>query len=140
MTTPRLPRRTLPNFSGRTLLVIEDSHDSRQLLSDLLRACGAVVVEVDDTRSAKEHVGITQFDMIVTDLALSGEDGRSFLNWLRAQPPERGGRVPAVVVTAFYERYRQADFNGWTAYLQKPIEIGQFVRVVADILHVPTAT
>jgi hypothetical protein len=61
-----------------------------------------------------------------------------FLKWLRAQPAERGGRVPALVVTAFYERYGPDDLTGWTAYLQKPVEIGQFVRTVADILRIPT--
>jgi CheY-like chemotaxis protein len=130
--------RNLPDFSGLTFLIVEDSDVTRQLLSDLLRVCGAVVVEASSIRAAKEQVGTRKLDMIVTDLALPDEDGAMFLKWLRAQPAERGGRVPALVVTAFYERYGPDDLTGWTAYLQKPVEIGQFVRTVADILRIPT--
>ena len=130
--------RNLPDFSGLTFLIVEDSDVTRQLLSDLLRVCGAVVVEASSIRAAKEQVGTRKLDMIVTDLALPDEDGAMFLKWLRAQPAERGGRVPALVLTAFYERYGPDDLTGWTAYLQKPVEIGQFVRTVADILRIPT--
>jgi hypothetical protein len=126
--------RNLPDFSGLTFLIVEDSHVTRQLLSDLLRACGAVVVEADKIASAKEQVSIKKLDMIVIDLVLADGDGAMFLKWLRAQPPERGGCVPAVIVTGFYEQFRPDDLTGWMAYLEKPVEIRQFVRTVAEIL------
>jgi CheY-like chemotaxis protein len=99
--------------------------------------CGAVVVEADNVAAAKEFVGHTKFELIVTDLALPGEDGAAFLKWLRQQPRERNGSTPAVAVTAFYQQFPPGEVSGWAAYFQKPVDIEQFVRTVADILHVP---
>ena len=48
----------------------------------------------------------------MTDLALSGEDGAMFLKWLRPQPSEGGGTVPAVAVTARYENYPPTEVSG----------------------------
>jgi len=131
--------RTLPHLARLTFLIVEDSCDFRELLADLLRACGAVVIETDNVRSAKEQVATTKVDIIVTDLALPGEDGATFLRWLRAQPPEHGGRVPVIVVTALYERYRADDLTGCSAYLQKPVEISEFLSTVVDVLGLATA-
>src|SRR5689334_9401286 len=74
MATSRAAARALPDLSRLTFLIVEDSRDFRELLADLLRACGAVVIETDNVRSAREHVATRQFDMIVADLALPGED------------------------------------------------------------------
>jgi CheY-like chemotaxis protein len=68
---------------------------------------------------------------------LPGHDGATFLKWLREQPRERGGRIPAVVVTAFSEDYPLAEVPGWAAYFQKPVDMNQFVETVATILKVP---
>lgn len=57
-----------------------------------------------------------------------------FLKWLRQQPHDKGGDTPAVAVSGYYER--GAAITGWTAYFQKPFDIEQFVRAVADILHI----
>jgi hypothetical protein len=40
-------------------------------------------------------------------------------------------------VTAFYEDYPLADVPGWAAYFQKPVDVNQFVEIVAAILKVP---
>ena len=127
----------LCDFSSLKFLVVEDDQDSREFLHEVLRACGATVVEADSIRAAKESVRAMKFDMVVTDLALPGEDGAMFLKWLREQPPDQGGKVPAVAVTAFSEKYPPSDLPGWAAYFRKPVDIDDFVRTIAAILHVP---
>jgi response regulator RpfG family c-di-GMP phosphodiesterase len=71
MATSRAAARALPDLSRLTFLIVEDSRDFRELLADLLRACGAVVIETDNVRSAREHVATRPFDMIVTDLRVT---------------------------------------------------------------------
>jgi CheY-like chemotaxis protein len=128
-----------PDLSRRNMLIIEDDADSREFLREVLRRCGAVVVEADNVRTARIYIKDMKFDLIVTDLAMPGGDGAMFLNWLREQPRERGGLTPAIAVTAFYEQYPPAELTGWAAYLRKPVDIEQFIRTVADILHIPTS-
>ena len=88
----------------------------------MLRSCGATVLGAEDVGTAQRYVSTVKLDLIVTDLALPGVDGASFLTWLREQPSDRGGSLPAVAVTAYHERYPPAAISGWAAYFQKPLD------------------
>ena len=131
------PWTTRPDFSNRSVLIIEDDPDSREFLREVLTSCRATVLETDNVATAKDCVSNSKFDLIVTDLALPGEHGAAFLKWLRKQPREKGGDTLAIAVTAFYEDYPPANVTGWAAYLQKPVDPELFVRTVADLLKIP---
>ena len=126
-----------PNFGGLSILVVDDDKDNRAFLSEVLRACDAIVLDTDNIATAKAYVSAHKLNLVVTDLALPGEDGATFLKWLRQQPREQGGRIPAIVVTAFSEDYPLSEVLGWAAYFQKPVDMNQFLETVATILKVP---
>ena len=126
------------DFSGLTVLVIDDDEDGRAFLSEILRACDATVLEADNIPAPRRaYVSTHKLDLVMTDLALPGEDGAMFLKWLRQQPSEGGGTVPAVAVTARYENYPPTEVSGWAAYFRKPVDVNHFVQTVAAILNVP---
>lgn len=124
----------LPNFSGLLILVVEDDADSREFLRTVIERCGARVIEADNVRTARQHVETLKVDLIITDLALPGEDGASLLKWLREQPAAKGGAIPAIAVTAYYEKFPPTQLSGWAAYFQKPLQIEQLVETIASIL------
>jgi CheY-like chemotaxis protein len=126
-----------PDFSALTVLVVEDDADSRDLMREVLQSCGATVLGAEDVGTAQRYVTTAKLDLIVTDLALPGVDGASFLTWLREQPSDGGGNLPAVAVSAYHERYPPAAISGWAAYFQKPLDVEQFVRTIAAILRRP---
>jgi CheY-like chemotaxis protein len=94
----------LPDFSGLLFLVVEDDADSREFLHTVLERCGARVIEADTVAAARQYVETLKIDLIITDLALPNEDGAMFLKWLRARPAGKGGAIPAIAVTAYYEK------------------------------------
>jgi CheY-like chemotaxis protein len=63
------------------------------------------------------------------------EDGYSLLRRVRALPPEQGGCIPAVAVTAFTsaEDRRRALDTGFQAHISKPIDTDELVEIVARI-------
>ena len=66
---------------------------------------------------------------------MPGMTGLDFLRRLRARPPERGGLIPAIAATAFYEEFvagaaRSAAFDG---YLTKPINFQTLCTLVEHI-------
>ena len=129
-----MPSPGLPDFSGLLFLVIEDDADSREFLRTVLQSCGAAVIEADNVRTARQYIETLKIDLIVTDLALPHEDGVALLKWLRARPAEKGGAIPAIAVTAYYENYPPAQLSGWAAYFQKPVQFEQLVNTIAAIL------
>ena len=125
---------TLPDFSGLLILVVEDDVDSREFLRTVLERCGARVIEADNVRTARQYVETLKIGLIVTDLALPHEDGAMFLKWLRERPADKGGAIPAIAVTAYYEKFPPTQLSGWAAYFQKPLQIEQLVETIAAIL------
>ena len=130
-----MPARGLPDFSGLLFLVVEDDVDSREFLRTVLERCDARVVEADNVRTARQYIERLKIDLIVTDLALPHEDGAALLKWLRGLPAEKGGAIPAIAVTGYYEKFPPAQLSGWAAYFRKPLQIEQLVETIAAILR-----
>jgi CheY-like chemotaxis protein len=71
----------------------------------------------------------------VSDLAMPGQDGYALIRYVRTLPPESGGRIPAVAITAFSEDYdsRKAYAAGFDAYVRKPINLTSFCDLVSTL-------
>ena len=130
-------RNDRPDLSGLTVLVIEDDADSREVLRVALQSHGASVLEAEEVMTAQECVRSLTVNLIVTDLALPGRDGAAFLKWLRQQPHDKGGNLPAIAVTAFDTRFPPTEVIGWAAYLRKPVDPNELVKTIAEILRLP---
>ena len=131
------PNGADPDLCGLTVLVVEDDAENRELLRVALQSHGANVLEAEEVMTAQECVRRLKVDLVVTDLALPGRDGASFLKWLRAQPREAGGCLPAIAVTAFDQRFPPTELSGWAAYLRKPLDPYQLVTTIAEVLNLP---
>lgn len=120
------------------ILVVEDDRDSRQVLQLVLEQCGA---EVKSTESAQEALSVlinSKDDLpnvIVSDLAMPVEDGYSLINRVRQFPAEKGGKIPAIALSAFAasENKQKAFKVGFQKYHTKPFEPDSLIE---DILQV----
>jgi CheY-like chemotaxis protein len=64
-------------------------------------------------------------------------DGYALMRRVRALPPEQGGQVPAVALTAYareQDRKRAID-AGYQLHLAKPIEVAQLSASVAHLIR-----
>ena len=83
------------------ILVVEDESDTRDVLERLLSDRGAEVRSAESAAQGLDVLGGWVPDVLVSDIGMPGEDGYSFIRRIRALPPDRGGRVPAVALTAY---------------------------------------
>ena len=126
-----------PDLTGFTILVIEDDPDGLQVLAMALTACGARVVTATDTTIARVHLEKAKPDLLVTDLGLPGETGAAFVSWLRTQPRERGGNIPAVAVTGYSKEFPALRVGGFAAYFQKALNPENVCVTIRAILRPP---
>jgi CheY-like chemotaxis protein len=124
-----------PALSGITILVVDDHHDSVQLLIAALEPFGALVLAAGSAPEARELLSATDVDIIVCDLGLPGENGLEFIRWVRARAADRD--VPAIAVTFFSERFgvREARAAGFDVFLRKPIDPTDIVHVVVTLVN-----
>jgi PAS domain S-box-containing protein len=123
-------------LSGATVLVVDDEEDSRALVENALRDAGARVATADSARAALEYVARHPVDVIVSDIAMPGEDGLTLMRRLRALPAAQGGRVPALALSAYAraEDASRAKQAGFQSLIAKPADIDALVRAVAAVL------
>ena len=120
---------------GVHILIVEDNEDSRYLLTDVLQYCGALVTSVSSVEEARSLLARVRPDILVSDLAMPGQDGYALIRYVRTLPPGSGGRIPAVAITAFSEDYdsRKAYEAGFDAYVRKPINLTSFCDLVGTL-------
>ncbi|MBW4697178.1 MAG: response regulator [Aphanocapsa lilacina HA4352-LM1] len=117
------------------VLLAEDSEDLRELLVLVFESSGAEVRAVASGSEAYSLFRCWRPDVLISNIAMPGEDGYVLIAKVRALPPEQGGRVPAVAVTAFTQpgdaaRSRSAGFQ---AHLTKPVDLEQLVELAAHL-------
>jgi PAS domain S-box-containing protein len=125
----------LPRLDGLRLLVVDDEEDALALVTEVLVAHGADVHSVASAREALERVASLRPDVIVSDIGMPGEDGYSLIRKIRALPAERGGRTPAVALTAYAraEDAQRAFAAGFQLHVAKPVEPVKLAHVVANL-------
>jgi two-component system, chemotaxis family, CheB/CheR fusion protein len=127
------PEHTL--LDGVSVLVVEDDADSRESLVRVLNQYGARVSAAGTAREAIEALEAAVPDVLVSDIGMAGEDGYDLIRNVRRLPAERGGRLPALAVTAYGEEgdRRKAFAAGFQAHVAKPVSPAELVIEVARL-------
>lgn len=71
----------------------------------------------------------------MSDIAMPDSDGFDLIRSVRALSPERGGRVPAIALTA-YTRHQDVErvlAAGYQVHIGKPVEPEALARAVAAL-------
>jgi CheY-like chemotaxis protein len=115
------------------VLVVDDSATIRSLIAINLWLAGYDVIEARDGQECLELVATARPDLITLDVAMPGLDGFATVGRLRSDVATAG--IPIVMVTA---RAQAADLQrgaalGVDAYLTKPFEPAELVKVVRSL-------
>jgi signal transduction histidine kinase/ActR/RegA family two-component response regulator len=122
-------------IDGVRVLLVDDDEESREAIALLLRTSGAEATAVS---SAEEAIGVLpalHADIIVSDIAMPGEDGYALVRRIRALRPEQGGRTPAIALTALAttEDAERAIAAGFQRHIAKPVDADALVDAVAAL-------
>jgi CheY-like chemotaxis protein len=122
---------------GLKILVVDDDLDTRELIDWVLRRAGAEVATAGSAAEALEALDKDRFHLLISDIAMPDEDGYTLLKKVRALPPERGGRIPAIALTAhsMVQDRLQSLRAGYQSHVPKPVVPEELVEVVASIIH-----
>jgi PAS domain S-box-containing protein len=123
--------------AGLAVLLVDDEEDAREALRLILQQNGMQVTTAASAREAYELVERLQPDILLSDIAMPGEDGLSLMRRVRMLPFERGGQVPAIALSAYAgaEDRRKALLAGFQRHMPKPVDPAHLLAAIAAMIR-----
>ena len=124
------------NLAAVRVLAVDDSTDTRDLITVVLETCGANVTTASSMREALDVLAGWKPDLLICDIGMPEEDGYALIRTIRDLAPEQGGKVPAIALTGYVrveDRMRALE-AGYQMFVPKPIEAGELCTVVATLV------
>jgi signal transduction histidine kinase len=124
-----------PQLEDLRILVVDDDRDSRAFLVTLLEEHAAQVLSAGSTAQALDLFRHNRIDVLVSDIAMPGEDGYDLIHRVRELPANAGGLTPAVALTAYVrtEDQNAALAAGYQRHIKKPVDVSELIAVVAEL-------
>lgn len=124
-------------LAGLRVLVVDDETDTRNFLSFMFEEYGAFATAVASVDEALAVLEQAKPDILISDIGMSEQDGYTLIRKLRSLEPEKGGRIPAIALTAYTreEDRLKALSAGFQQHLSKPIDPTKLIAVVANVLE-----
>ena len=127
---PPSPGDAVPSPAAPLVLVVDDDERNRKLAQDVLRRSGLRTLEAASGRAAIELARDRLPDVVLLDLRLPDMEGTDVARALRTEV--RTAHIPVVAVSAL--RYPDVGArllaDGFSGYLEKPIDVRTFPEQV----------
>jgi PAS domain S-box-containing protein len=125
------------NLTGIRVLTVDDEADARELVAAVLELYGAEVLTTASAAEALSALQSFQPDVLVSDIGMPNVDGHRLIQQIRALPPEQGGQIPAIALTAYAreEDHQRVIASGFQQQVTKPLEPEQLVQGVAILVR-----
>lgn len=120
------------------ILIVDDSSAMRMFLREALEGSNmpetALVSEADGGLEALRLLPRGPYDLVITDINMSGVNGLELLNFIRHNEQHRETKV-LLISTQAGERDKQRGLGlGADAFLAKPFAAEKLISVVTELL------
>lgn len=118
-----------------TILVVEDSPTMRQLISFALkRIPDSKVIEASDGVDALKRLSSEKIDLLLVDINMPVMNGLKLLSLMRENNAYK--KTPVIIITTegAEEDRKRAMSLGADAYLAKPIQTQELIKLVSGYL------
>jgi signal transduction histidine kinase/CheY-like chemotaxis protein len=128
---PLLGTEPIEPQPGAHILVVDDETEVRRILVDLLAQAGHIVVECADGASALGQLEEQRFDIVLSDLGMSGVSG-----WDIAKAAKERG-TPVILTTGWGHTLdlALASAHGVDGVVSKPFQVTDVLKAIGRVLR-----
>ena len=121
-------------FLSPTVLIAEDSVDTRKMLKRALEIKGYRVLEATNGREALDITSACRPNLIIVDLNMPILDGLETIKYVRLMIGA-GNETPIVAITAFdvYGMEEACHEAGCNEYLSKPLDLADLDKALKSL-------
>lgn len=120
-----------PGLAAPHVLIVEDHEDSRDMLRQVLEYSGLRVSGAASVEQALSRTKSTKFDVVITDVSLSGGERDGV--WLLKRVQQTTPQLPVIAITGHKEREPELLELGFAVVLLKPLDALSLPVVVRNI-------
>ncbi|MBD3882048.1 PAS domain S-box protein [Phormidium tenue FACHB-886] len=123
-------------LSNIHILAVDDDADMRNLLQFVFQQHeGAKATIVSSASEVLQVLQQSQPDVLICDISMPDIDGYMLIQEIRALPPEQGGQIPAIALTAYAGEVTQQQTlaAGFQLHLAKPVDLNRLVQAILEI-------
>jgi two-component system, chemotaxis family, chemotaxis protein CheY len=127
-------------FDLLKILLVDDNHHMRVLLTEILRAIGVkYIFEAADGAEALHLMRQQPIDIVMTDLAMQPLDGIDFVRLVRTSGDSPNPMVPVIMITGHstMRRVGEARDVGVTEFLSKPVTARGVIERITRVVDHP---
>lgn len=124
-----------PELEGLRILVVDDNIDNLELVALILSQYGTEVITAASVVEAMNALAQFIPDILISDIAMPGEDGYSLIRQVKALEAFQGEVLPAIALTAHAGEAERALAlkAGFNMHVPKPVDPFELVEVVASL-------
>ena len=114
------------------ILILDDEPIVGDRLKPALEKCGYTVDTLTDSQAALDRLARKRYDVLITDLKMSGPSGLDVLRFVTEQAPA----TSVIVITGYAtaEQAKESMKGGAVDFIAKPFRISQLTELVARTL------
>ena len=115
------------------ILVVDDEERQREIYRDILQGEGYAAETAASGEAALKMLGRSRFDLVITDLNLTGMTGLQLLSEIVVEDPT----IAVIMITGYpsIQSAVEATRKGVYQYLEKPVDRDTLLAVVEEIFQ-----
>lgn len=115
-------------LKGKTLLIVDDEVDLRDIVASELEFMGARVFQAENILKAQQVLKDNNIDLIISDIRMPGGTGIDLLEVVKRKGDEA---PPMILITGFADITLEDAFDkGAEALLNKPFKLDDLIKMV----------
>jgi twitching motility two-component system response regulator PilH len=117
-----------------TILVVDDSHTSREMLADLLKQQGITVIQAIDGLDGQTKLATETPDVVITDLIMPNMNGYELCRWIKKN--DKTKHIPVIICSTKDEEFDRywGMKQGADAYIPKPFNTEDMLATLKKLL------
>lgn len=116
-----------------SIVIIDDNRDICDLLLNILLSEGLEATICSNPLEAKEIIHNVNPQLIITDMLMSGVDGRTLAKEIKSDPATKNIKI--MMMSAHPDAQKDSENIGIDDFLAKPFEIDDLVQKVQNLLQ-----
>jgi CheY-like chemotaxis protein/two-component sensor histidine kinase len=123
------PKEMMQDWSGKTLLIVEDDPTSLEYMKEIIRPTGASMILKENGRQALEAFGENpSIDLVLVDIRLPDINGVEITQRIKEKNPS----IPIIAQTAYAmgEDRNKCLQAGCDDYISKPLDVNEFIEII----------